>query len=133
MLKSCRNFFAKRRRFFSGFTLIELLVVIATLSILATAVIIILNPATLIQESRDATRLKDIDILNKTIGLATVDGSAIINAAPLKIYLSLPDSDPQCGGIYNLPELPPGWEFVCSDTGNYRKVDGSGWLPIDFT
>ncbi|HMB17541.1 MAG TPA: prepilin-type N-terminal cleavage/methylation domain-containing protein, partial [Candidatus Paceibacterota bacterium] len=40
-----------------AFTLIELLVVIAILSILAVAVTLILNPAQLIRQGRDSTRL----------------------------------------------------------------------------
>ncbi|MGC9603563.1 MAG: type II secretion system protein, partial [Minisyncoccia bacterium] len=41
----------------TGFTLIELLVVIGILGTLATAVVLVLNPAQLLAQARDSTRL----------------------------------------------------------------------------
>ncbi len=52
-----------------GFTLIELLVVIAVLATLAVAVVLVLNPAELIKEGRDTTRISDLAALNNAIGL----------------------------------------------------------------
>jgi prepilin-type N-terminal cleavage/methylation domain-containing protein len=40
-----------------GFTLIELLIVIAILAILATAVVLVLNPAQILAQARDAQRI----------------------------------------------------------------------------
>ncbi len=56
-----------------GFTLIELLVVIAILAVLATAVVLILNPAELIRQGRDSTRLSDLDSLNTALALYLAD------------------------------------------------------------
>jgi prepilin-type N-terminal cleavage/methylation domain-containing protein len=42
-----------------GFTLIELLIVIAIIAVLATAVVLILNPAELLRTARDTQRLSD--------------------------------------------------------------------------
>ena len=47
-----------------GFTLIELLVVIAILAVLATAVVVILNPAELVKQGRDSTRISDLAALH---------------------------------------------------------------------
>ena len=45
-----------------GFTLIELLVVIAILAVLATAVVLVLNPAELLKQGRDSTRISDLSV-----------------------------------------------------------------------
>jgi len=56
-----------------GFTLVELLVVIAIVAVLAGVVLVSINPAKIMSESRDATRLSDMDTLNKAITLAIAD------------------------------------------------------------
>lgn len=59
-----------------GFTLIELLIVIAILAILATAVITVLNPAQLLKQARDSTRISDLAALNSAISLYLADVSS---------------------------------------------------------
>lgn len=57
----------------TGFTLIELLVVIAILAVLATAVVLVLNPAELIKQGRDSTRISDLAALNSAISIFVAD------------------------------------------------------------
>ena len=57
-----------------GFTLIELIVVIAIIAVLAGMVMIILNPAAILEKARDTKRMEDLDTLNKVIHLAVLDG-----------------------------------------------------------
>ena len=64
-------------RIYKGFTLIELLVVIAILGILATLVVLAINPAEAQRKSRDATRFSDLATLRKAIDLAIVDGAVV--------------------------------------------------------
>jgi prepilin-type N-terminal cleavage/methylation domain-containing protein len=52
-----------------GFTLIELLIVVAILAILSTATVLILNPAQILQESRDTQRINDLGNLSSAISL----------------------------------------------------------------
>ncbi len=52
-----------------GFTLIELLIVVAILAILSTATVLILNPAQILQESRDTQRINDLSTLSSAISL----------------------------------------------------------------
>ena len=56
----------KRKR---SFTLIELLVVIGILAILATIVVLVINPAERLAQTRDSKRLHDLKILQSAINL----------------------------------------------------------------
>ena len=47
-----------------GFTLIELLIVIAILAVLSVAVVLVLNPAELLKQARDSTRISDMAAIN---------------------------------------------------------------------
>jgi hypothetical protein len=49
------------------------LVVIAILAVLATAVVLVLNPAELLKQGRDSTRISDLSALNSAIALWTAD------------------------------------------------------------
>jgi prepilin-type N-terminal cleavage/methylation domain-containing protein len=93
-----------------GFTLIELLVVIAIIAVLAAVIAIIINPLEITRRSRDATRLADMEGLQKAINVTLQDsgtGSNILCAG-----------SPPCGGISNV---------------GTRVSTGTGWVPINFT
>lgn len=50
------------------------------------------------------------------------------------IYISLPDTDPQCGSYYGqLTATSTGWNYHCSTSANYTKINGTGWIPVDLT
>jgi prepilin-type N-terminal cleavage/methylation domain-containing protein len=101
-----------------GFTLIELLVVIAILAVLATAVVVILNPAQLIKQGRDSTRISDLAALHSAIALYLSD---VTTAA-------LPATT-RCTALLATPPLG----FTC--TGNVNAsttVDGAGWVAVNF-
>ncbi len=87
-----------------GFTLIELLVVIAIIAVLAGALLIMINPQSLLQKSRDTRRLQDIDALSKAITLALAEGE-----------ITLLDTTP-CGA------------GGCVQTAANTQVDGTGYV-----
>lgn len=66
-----------KNKLMKGFTLIELLVVIAILSILATLVVLAINPAEAQRKGRDATRLSDLATMRKAIDLAIAEGGEL--------------------------------------------------------
>ncbi|MFZ5425223.1 MAG: type II secretion system protein [Patescibacteria group bacterium] len=70
----------KNRKNSTGFTLVELLVVIAIISILTGVIVVAINPVSLLQKSRDARRLSDLDSLFQGISLALAEGEATLVA-----------------------------------------------------
>lgn len=57
-----------------GFTLLEVLVVISVVCIIFGTLLIAINPRALLQKSRDAKRMQDLDAMFKAINLALADG-----------------------------------------------------------
>ncbi len=58
---------------------------------------------------------------------------------PLQPYISIPDPTAtsttlgnQCNGL-GLPSLPSGWTYHCSASSTYKNVDGTGWVPVNFS
>jgi len=115
----------------NAFTLIELVIVIAILAILATVSIMALNPVEYMKSARDATRISELQTINSSVGLYIADGKSNMGSANT-IYVSIPDSSATCANL-SLPALPGGWSYACSTSDNYRKTDGTGWIPIIFS
>ncbi len=113
-----------------AFTLIELLIVVSVIAVMSTAVIVILNPAQHLKQARDVKRMTDFNNLDQSLKLAELDnvdmGTANI------VYVSLPDSSSDCSSL-SLPSLSGGYTYHCSNTSNYRKVDGTGWIPVNLS
>lgn len=119
----------------NGFTLLEVLIVIAIIAILALVLILALSPGELLSQGRDANRLTELESVANAIRLAeTYNIPNLSIGTPMIVYTSLPDSSPTCDSHTDLPRpLPIGWTYHCSSENNYRKIDGTGWIPIDFT
>jgi prepilin-type N-terminal cleavage/methylation domain-containing protein len=121
-----------KTRSIRSFTLVELLIVIAILAVLAAAVVIVLNPAELLAQARDSQRVTDIDSIKSSISLWQIDNIGVSEGSSQTIYLSLPDAASTCTS-YALPTLPLGWNYHCVPSADMRKIDGNGWMPINFT
>jgi prepilin-type N-terminal cleavage/methylation domain-containing protein len=109
-----------------GFTLIELLVVIAILAVLATAVILVINPAELIRQARDSTRISDLAALNSAVSLYLAD------VATPKLGLN----DTACSSVTEMCTSGTSARKSGGGTCNTRAtttVDGLGWVTVKFT
>ncbi|KKT92178.1 MAG: hypothetical protein UW92_C0005G0026 [Candidatus Jorgensenbacteria bacterium GW2011_GWA2_45_13] len=104
-----------------GFTLIELLVVIAILAVLATAVVVILNPAELVKQGRDSTRISDLAAVHSALALYLSD----VASASLG---SCSASNARCtaNGTNGFTT-----RTACS-VATSTSVTGSGWIDVNF-
>ena len=122
---------------FRGFTLIELLVVIAIIAILSVVVILTLNPAELLRQSRDSNRLSDMATLNSALGVYAEDVGGSMGTASTT-YISVPDPSAniggsQCQGLGMLAQsTSTGWVYQCAASTTYRNIGSTGWVPLNF-
>ncbi len=120
-----KNLFRKN----SAFTIVELLITIAIVIILASSVVLYLNPVQRLAEGRDSRRTNELNQISAALRLVYNQGK--IKGNSQVVYLSLPDSSATCGS-YSLPQLPSGWSYACAPSATYLNVDGTGWIPVNF-
>lgn len=92
-----------------GFTLIELLIVIAIIAILAIIIIIAINPAKILDKSKDSQRFSDLTSLATAVNLYLADNHDFTGLV----------------GPYKSTAI--------ANPNTAKKNDGTGWIPIDFT
>ena len=106
-----------------GFTLIELLVVIGILAILTAAVVVVLNPAELLRQSRDAQRLSDFDATRSAINL-------YLSTASAPALGTSTTSNSMNGICYSATSTS--YNTSTCTPNSVTAVDGSGWVPVNF-
>lgn len=116
-----------------GFTLIELLIVIGILAILATAVILYLDPAQILAESRDTQRLADLASVIHAINITqntdpTADFSATNQGPNCTANAAGTYCNPFVGGDCQTITTP----ITCT-YNNSRAINGTGWVGFNFT
>lgn len=106
-----------------GFTLIELLIVIGILAILATATILVLNPAQLFAQARDSQRISDLSALKSALSfyLATAPtlNLQVAGTCGTNFWASA------AGATENFTGIPT----QHANTG--LAIDGTGWVAVD--
>ena len=115
-----------------AFTLLELIIVIAVVSVLASAAAIIINPAEILAEARDAERISDARLLYQNISLLKNSNPRTFFGSQKTVYISLPDdAGVSCPSHPGLPSLPSDWSYRCAPSFSFREVGGSGWIPAN--
>ena len=118
-----------------GFTLIELLVVIAIIAILSVVVILSLNPAELLRQSRDSSRISDVATLKSAISLYLVDVVSPNLASGTLGYGGAYFSGP-ISNMSNTPSTTWGIGTIASTSivgTTTRNNNSSGWVPVNFS
>ena len=113
-----------------GFTLIELLIVIAILAILGSAVVVVLNPAEILAQTRDGTRVSDLSTLSRAINNYLVQTTQ----SPPDLGLCTAGGRTTAGtaGVTNSPFGTSGTTKVAV-VSTTTTVASAGWIDINFT
>lgn len=82
----------------TGFTLIELLVVIAIIAVLAGALLLAINPQSMLQKGRDSKRLQDVETLVKAMSLALAEEEIVLTDQSTCVDCNSIDDDAGTGG-----------------------------------
>lgn len=111
---------------------------IAIIAILAVVVVLTLNPAELLRQSRDANRVSDMATLQSALNLYVTDqagASSFSLGNTANTGISVPDpaatSTNACGSL-GLPSFTSG-SWQCSATSTYRSINSAGWIPVNLT
>lgn len=118
----------KPRKYLTGFILIELLMVIAILALLMSIIVITLNPTEMLKKSRDAKRMGELKVIDTALGIFQANKSTTSMGNASTTYVSIPASNSNCSDL----GLPTGYTYSCSTSANYKKTDGTGWIPVNF-
>ena len=108
-----------------GFTLVELLVVIALIAVLAVAVVLTLNPAELLKQGRDSTRISDLANINSALSLYLVDVSTPSMGTSTNCYAHASSGNACTSGRFS--------GTVQAVTSASQAVNGQGWIPVNLS
>ena len=125
-----------------GFTLIELLIVIGILAILATTVVLVLNPTEYLRQARDAQRISDFKSMKTAVnlylaraatptlnmGVCNLGSSGTAHTWRGSQWTNDPVSIPAGAQPFTNPS--PAAASAPITVANIRNIDGTGWVSV---
>ena len=118
-----------KNTFSKGFTLVELLIVITILAALAAAVVVVLNPAELLAQARDAQRMADMTVTRDALLL-------LISQVPATDFCAITATGCTTGHCTFAPTtaMQPFAPATCTvpSAANLRTTAGLGWVTANF-
>ena len=110
-----------------GFTLIELLVVIGIVAVLSVVTLLLLNPAELLRQSRDATRVSDMSVLKNALAIYLTGVASPDLGSATTCYTSNATTTARCGELFSVT-------YTSTNATTSQGVNGvSGWLPVNLS
>ncbi len=127
-----------------GFTFIELLLVLGLITALITIFVYFINPVEILKKHRDIQRINDLKALEIAIntyltanpnadldGMFEGTGKGEVNQS---IYISVPYDKDVISNATITDSEGNVWNIIQnSSSSNMRNIDGTGWVPINFT
>lgn len=115
-----------------GFTLVELLIVITILVILGVVVVVLIDPAEILAQSRDAQRISDLAALKGATQLVlsnSLPGTSVCYSTNPPETTTNPDANT----YVSLPDVSHTNAYVFTATSTRQLADSTGWTKINFT
>lgn len=124
-----------------GFTYIELLIVLAVISLLLGIFISVIKIKPYLVKGRDIQRLNDLYALNSALSFYFENATSVdpdgpylnnrgIDEATPTIFTSIPGESFSFPTTYTTNSKT--YYFYQSNKSDYQRLDGYGWLPINF-
>jgi len=108
----------------SAFTLLEVLVTIAVISVLATVLVVIINPGEMLRRSGDSRRLSDIGTIKRAVDLALADDQDMLATAGIVDIDTSTDVTNFAGAGIDLSKYLP----VVPQNPSYSAAGGSAQI-----
>lgn len=115
-----------------GFTTVELLVTVTIMAVLAILVVVVINPVDLLRQGKDSNRMAGLNSVNGALRFLTENEPGTFIGTSSVVYVSVPDTSPICANL-GLPTLPSGWAYGCVQGSSSTRIDGTGWIPVNFS
>lgn len=110
-----------------GFTLLEILLVVAAIGILAGIVILALNPAKQLGDTRNAQRKADVNTILNAVYQYTIDNNGTVPAAITTTSTEICDSEASsCTGLINLGVLTASEKYLTAVPVEPQKTNANG-------
>lgn len=114
-----------------GFTLIELIIVIALIAILATTVILVINPVRLFQEARDSQRIADLGQMQSALSLYLATAATpSLGANCLTAWSASVSAEPAASQPFANPAVAAASQ---THSATPYAINGTGWVTADLT